>query len=127
MASLTQEEKEHITRSVMNLLDAWKIELSDQVVLLGFPEDTKPRALKQYSQGECFPDSEKILEHVKILLAIDDALHTQFPHHKGMVQMWMKTKCAYFKRRTPLEIILEKGTPGLYEVHRHLDCTQAWV
>ena len=127
MASLTPEEKEQITRSVMNLLTTWKIELTDQVKLLGFPEDTKPRSLKQYTQGECFPDDKKILEHVKIIIAIDEALHIQFPHHNGMVDMWMKTKCAYFKRRRPLDIILEKGTPGLYEVHRHLDCTQAWV
>jgi len=124
--SLTVEEKTIITRSVMNLLDGWEITLADQVVMLGFPADTKPRALKTYQQGSPLPDDPKILEHVKILLAIHDALSTQFPHHKGMINMWIKTRSSYFKKRTPLEIVLEKGIDGLHELHRHLDCTQNW-
>jgi len=124
--ALTVEEKIAITRAAMNLLDSWGITPTDQVTLLGFPEDTKPRALKQYAQDTPLPDDPKILEHVKILLAINDALGTQFPHHKGMINMWMKTKSSYFKKRTPLDIALEKGIDGLHEIHRHLDCTQNW-
>lgn len=125
--AISHEDKSVITRAVMTLLENWGTELSQQVILLGFPAETKPRELKQYQQGGNLPDDLKILEHVRVLLAIDDALHTQFPHHKGMVNMWMKTKCRYFRKRMPLDIALERGLEGLYEIHRHLDCTQNWV
>ncbi|MBT5232126.1 MAG: hypothetical protein HOM11_17815 [Methylococcales bacterium] len=125
--AISDDEKGVITRLVMNLLDGWGAELSQQVILLGFPPETKPRELKQYHQGEALPDNAKILEHVRVLLAIDQALQMQYPHHKGMVNMWVKTKCRYFRKRMPLDIALERGLDGLYEIHRHLDCTQNWV
>jgi hypothetical protein len=127
MSSLSAEQKEQITRDVMNLLETWQVSLSDQVIVLGFPEGTKPRELKQYQQGTTFPDDKDILERVRILISIDEALHMQYPHHKGMVHRWMITRCGYFNKRKPIDIVLEKGLDGLHEVHRHLDCTQAWV
>jgi hypothetical protein len=50
MSALTQEDRNHLGRMVVNILDDWGIKASDQVVMLALPSGTPTRMLRRYHE-----------------------------------------------------------------------------
>jgi hypothetical protein len=103
---LTQEQKIEFTRRVINLLDDWGLDDSDQIRLLGLPEDTRSRQIRKYRNDTPFPDDEKLMERVEHLVGIADALRTSYPTNAAGGTMWMNRRNSRFNDRTPLAAML---------------------
>ena len=60
------------------------------------------------------------------LIGIADALRTSFPRNVEMCARWMRQPHKRFANKTPLNIMVTKGLPGLIQVRAQLDCSFAW-
>ena len=121
----TEDPRLRMTRYVMGLLDDWELNAQQQVDVLALPDGTRSRALRAFRDDTAFPDTDDVNKRVEHILAIDDALHTTYPHSDKMGQLWMRRGHRRFKQRTPVNTIIEDGLQGLVSVRMHLDCS--WV
>ncbi len=126
MVALSLEERQRMTRFIMNLLDQWKVKPADRVVLLALPEETKPRALRCYYDDTPLPDEPEVMKRVEHLLGIDEALRTTYPTNADMGLYWLNRKNHRFKHRTPLTAMVDDGVNGLIAVRSYLDCVYFW-
>ncbi|WP_297528479.1 antitoxin Xre/MbcA/ParS toxin-binding domain-containing protein [Thiohalobacter sp.] len=127
LENLTDEERKALTRAVINILDRWGMDNSDQVRILALPEGTPARRINRYrDMGEALPDNPATMERIEQLLGIADALRTMFPHNPQMGLHWLRKRNKHLRRRTPAECMVEDGMSGLIRVRTHLDCTYAW-
>ena len=76
MSALTAEDRNHLGRMVVNLLDDWGIKASDQVVMLALPDGTPTRMLRRYHEDTPLPDDPNVMQRVEHLIGIGDALRT---------------------------------------------------
>lgn len=123
---LTETDRAELAAAVMALFDRWKVNAKDCISLLGLSDNTKPRALTRYRSGTPFPDDKDLLHRVESFLTIDEALNTTFPHNQSMGALWLVTPNRRFADRSPLNLMLEQGMEGIYQVRGHLDCTFQW-
>jgi hypothetical protein len=126
MSTFTSEERIHLGRMVVNMLDEWGIKASDQVNMLALPEGTPSRMLRRYHEDTPLPDDPAVMQRVEHLLGIADALRTTFPRNSNIGLMWLKQPCRRLRRRRPMDIMIEDGLNGLITVRTHLDCSFAW-
>lgn len=126
MSALTAEDRNHLGRMVVNLLDDWGIKASDQVAMLALPRGTPTRMLRRYHEDTPLPDDPLVMQRVEHLIGIGDALRTTFPRNAGIGLHWLKQPCKRLRRRRPLDIMVEDGLKGLITVRTHLDCSFAW-
>ena len=126
MSALTSEERIHLGRLVVNMLDEWGIKASDQVDILSLPKGTPTRMLRRYHEDTPLPDDPAVMQRVEHLLGIADALRTTFPRNSKIGLMWLKQPCKRLRRRRPMDILIEDGLSGLITVRTHLDCSFAW-
>ena len=121
----TEDPRMRMTRYIMGLLESWELNAAQQVDILALPEGTRRRVLRSYRDDTPLPDTGDVNQRVEHLLAIDDALHTTYPHSNKMGQLWMHRGHRRFKQRTPVNTIIEDGLQGLVSVRMHLDCS--WI
>lgn len=126
MQQLTNEEMMFLTRSTMELLDAWGLGAREMIQILGMPETVKARSFGKYRENTPFPDDPEVIKRIHYLLRISDALRTTYPTNGHMRSRWMKQANRRFSQRTPIAVILEGGESGLVAVLAQLDCTYAW-
>ena len=126
MSTFTSDERIHLGRMVVNMLDEWGIKGSDQVNMLALPEGTPTRMLRRYHEDTPLPDDPAVMQRVEHLLGIADALRTTFPRNSNIGLMWLKQPCRRLRRRRPMDIMIEDGLNGLITVRTHLDCSFAW-
>jgi len=126
MAAYSDQERIKISIVVMDILDKWRVEDKDRIVLLGLPEETRSRSLKKFRDGTPFPDEPPIWERLQHVAGIDDALQTSYPRNPFIASIWMHRKNPRFGNRTPLVCMLEDGLIGINAVHMHLDCSYDW-
>ena len=126
MSVLTQEDRTQLGRMVVNLLDDWGIRASDQISILGLPEDTRTRVLRRFQDDTPLPDDPVVMKHVEHLLGIAEALRTTFPRNASIGLIWLKQPCKRLRNRRPMDILVEDGLSGLITVRTHLDCSFAW-
>jgi hypothetical protein len=120
------QDRIHLAQAVMRVLSDWGLEPDEQARLLGFPPETKARALTRFRNGEAFPDDKELLLRSQHLLAIEHSLATAFPHNPMMGNYWVTTVNPQFGGMRPLDVMLEHGVDGLTEVARHLDGSSDW-
>ena len=125
-SNATQEDRLSLTRSVIGLLESWGIGLSEQIAILALPSGTSVRNMRHYQMDTAFPDNEDVLERIEHLIGIADALRTTFPRNPQMGPLWMHRRNKHFRRRTPVDIMVEDGLNGVIAVRTHLDCSFAW-
>jgi uncharacterized protein (DUF2384 family) len=111
---------------IFDILRGLGISEADQINLLGFPKDTKPRILKRYQHDTPLPDDEETIERMTHILAIAEALRTTYPCNYGMAKKWLQAPHRRFNKRTPIKIMLDEGLGGLIAVRADLDCAYAW-
>lgn len=126
MSVLTQEDRTQLGRMVVNLLDDWGIRATDQISILGLPEDTRTRVLRRFQDDTPLPDDPVVMKHVEHLLGIAEALRTTFPRNASIGLIWLKQPCKRLRSRRPMDILVEDGLSGLITVRTHLDCSFAW-
>jgi len=128
MVDMDEEAKVTFTRNIIAILDEWKVQDGDQLVLLGLPDDTRSRQIRSYRQGSSvLPENDlRVNEYIDHLLGIDDALRTSNPCNSAAGGMWMNRVNNRFKDRTPLNAMLEDGIIGIVAVRIHLDCAYDW-
>ena len=118
------EERVLLARRVMSLFQEWDIGKKEQMRLLGV--DGKERMLTQFMHGTPIPDEQSVLQRVRHLIGIGDALFHNFPRSRAGGAIWLRHTNKYLSKRPPLTIMLEDGIPGLKQVWVNLDCTQGW-
>jgi hypothetical protein len=123
---LDEARRAELARLVMGVLDAWGLDREQQIRLLGFPEDTKARALNRFRSGTAFPDEAEILERASCLLVIDRAAHSMYPHSPVAANYWVSTANPYFHDQSPLDVMLASGLAGMRWVLEHLEGSSPW-
>ena len=126
MQNLTLEQQVEFTRRVINLLDEWGLDDSQQIQLLGLPESTRSRQVRKFRHDTPFPDDENLMERVEHLVGIADALRTSYPTNAFGGVMWMNRRNSRFGDRTPLKAMLEDGLQTIVAIRIHLDCAYDW-
>ncbi len=118
------EERLLLTQRVMSLFEEWGLGKREQLMLLGLAG--KERMLTQFRYGTPVPDEQPVLQRVRHLIGIGDALFHNFPRSRAGGAVWLRHTNKYLSKRPPLTIMLEDGIPGLKQVWVNLDCTQGW-
>lgn len=126
MRHLSPEQNLEFTRSVIEMLDDWGLQDSEQIALLGLPDDTRSRQIRKFRSDTPLPDEEIVNERVEHLVGIADALRTSYPTNAMGGSMWMNRRNSRFQDRTPLQAMLEDGIQGIVAVRIHLDCAYDW-
>lgn len=127
MKEFSTEERVTITRLILDVLEGWRIAPADQIILLGLPVETKPRAMKRYRDGTtALPDEAEVWLRAQQLAGIAEALRTSCPRNPQYGSIWMHRANHRFGDRTPLASMLEEGLDGMIAVHVHLDCSYDW-
>jgi hypothetical protein len=111
-----------ITYDVLQILAAWRVNSTQQAVLLGLA----PNSLYQYKTDASLQQNQNILDRAKILLAIDQSICLVFPHAPELARLWITTPSHLFSGRTPLEIMLSEGLSGITHIQSVLDGTEVW-
>jgi hypothetical protein len=121
MTELEQDERNDLIQTLLWVMQQWGLESEERVRLLGLPGNTPARALQQYSQGKALPDETLFLQHAELILAIYRAVGSFFPGNSTMANYWVTTPSTPFGGRTPLEIMLVEGLPGMQYCLDHLN------
>jgi len=126
LRELSNEDRVALSRLIVELLDRWRVEGSDQVAMLGLPADTAPRVLRRYHENTPLPNSPDVNERIDHLLGIADALRTSNPCSATADVIWLHSVNHRFDNRTPIEAMIRDGLGGLLAVRTHLDCAYDW-
>lgn len=126
MRNLTEQQKLELTQGIIRMLDQFGLDAEQQIRVLGFPEGTKTRVLRQYRQNIPFPDDPEVQERVSILLHINDALRTTYPTNPQMALFWVRKKHRRLGNATPVEVMSRGGRNDLIDVLSQLDCVVEW-
>lgn len=125
MSDMTLEERQELTRGILNMLEGWEVAAKDQLLLLGL-EGVPVRELRRMRDERPLPDEPNIMLRIEHLISIADALRTTFPFSRHMGRLWMHKTNRKFRQRTPLETMVQDGMAGLISVRSHLDCAFSW-
>jgi hypothetical protein len=122
------EEQNHkdLGLTLLRVLSDWGVEPEHQVILLGLPEGTKPRALQRYRSGEPLPSADDFTQRAHYILAIQNAVDSMYPHNAAAANYWVTTPTYFFGNRSPLEVMLHHGLEGMQRVINHLNGIDDW-
>ncbi len=126
MRSYTEEEWLQISRSVILMLDAWSLDNSQKIALLGLPENTPKRSISRYKDNTPLPVTDIVRERVEHLLGIADALRTTYPTNIRMGTQWMNKPNRKLNQRTPVSLLKEGTLGSLISIRSQLDCVFMW-
>jgi hypothetical protein len=115
----TRESRTQLARMIVQLLDHWQLNATDQSALLGLSSQSRS-TLSRYRRGEPLADSADMLARAGHLLGIHKALRIIFPHDRDLAYRWVSAPNRRFGDRAPLEI-MKQGFEGLLAVRRYLD------
>jgi len=121
-----QEKKMQQTQSIIRMLDQFGLDAEQQIRVLGFPEGTRTRTLRQHRENKPFPDDEQIQQRVSLLAHISDALRTTYPTNPQMALFWIKQKNRHLDNYRPVEVLGRGSRNDLISVLSLLDCTVHW-
>lgn len=107
------------TRSFFNLAGKWDLSVNQQRGLLGWPAAS---TYHKYKAGQVGSLSFDTLTRISLLLGIYKALHILYPQAQ-LADQWIKLRNAnpLFGGRSPLDLMIDGGIDGLFQVRRLLD------
>lgn len=120
------QQKLEKTQGIIRMLDQFGLDAEQQIRVLGFPEGTRTRVLRQHRENTPFPDDDVIQERVSILAHISDALRTTYPANPQMALFWVRQKNRHLNNSRPVEILGRGSRNDLISVLSLLDCTVHW-
>ena len=106
-------------RTVLNILDAWKISENDRLALLGCDQETYNQWVNLRELGRPLPDT---LERLSYILGIWEALKVLFPD-PAAADTWVHrpNSGSLFSGQTPLALMTTGKIEDLSHVRRFLD------
>jgi hypothetical protein len=111
----------------MRILNDWQVPPELQVILLGLPENTKPRALNRFRAGEdIFAEDEQTLKRLSCIIGMSQALQSAFPHNPDMARYWATSPSRFLGDRTPLDIMVSHGLEGMQNLLDQLNGDHSW-
>ncbi|WP_052378745.1 DUF2384 domain-containing protein [Polycyclovorans algicola] len=87
--------------------------------MLGFSPDSD--AVVGFREGAAPPDDQNLLARVDHLFAIHESLRLMLPHNRELAYQWPTVRNRAFDNRSPVEIMIEQGLPGMVVVCGYLD------
>lgn len=123
---LSIEDRNSLTKAIMNILDTWGMQAAEQVAILDLPDKTPKRMLRRYREDTPFPDTPEVMDRLEHIIGIADALRTTYPHNPSMGAIWMRRRNDRFQNKSPLQLISEEGLNGILKIRTHLDCAFDW-
>ncbi|MGD8514690.1 MAG: DUF2384 domain-containing protein [Granulosicoccaceae bacterium] len=124
---MDQNERQSLARETMRILNDWQVPPELQVILLGLPENTKPRALNRYRAGEdIFAEDEQTLKRLSCIIGMSQALQSAFPHNPDMARYWATSPSRFLGDRTPLDIMVSHGLEGMQNLLDQLNGDHSW-
>lgn len=124
--ALSLEDRNSLTKAIMNILDTWGMQAAEQVAILDLPEKTPKRMLRRYRDDTPFPDTPEVMRRLEHIIGIADALRTTYPHNPQMGSIWMRRSNNRFQNKSPLQLIRDEGLDGILKIRTHLDCSFDW-
>jgi transcriptional regulator with XRE-family HTH domain len=115
----TRESRTQLARMIVQLLDHWQLNATDQSLLLGLSSQSRS-TLSRYRRGEPLADSADLLARAGHLLGIHKALRILFPHDRDLAYRWVSTPNRRFGT-SPLDVMKRHGYEGILAVRRYLD------
>lgn len=109
---------------VTRAFELWKLDTNTQLSLLGLPLNDMS-ALNNYRKGESRPDNPDLQERAGHLLAIHANLRLLFPQDRDLAYTWMTQHNRAIDDLRPVDVIRERGLPGLLAVRAYLDQARA--
>lgn len=110
-----------LARVVAALLGKWALPADAQLALLGLSPESR-KVLAQYRRGErALPNSRDTLDRAGYLLGIHKGLRLLFPEDETLRYGWVQRRNRLLGERTPLQVMIEDGLPGLARVARFVD------
>lgn len=122
----TLEKKIEMTRDIIRMLDQFGLDAEQQIRVLGFPDGTRTRTLRQHRENKPFPDDDEIQQRVSLLAHISDALRTTYPTNPQMALFWIRQKNRHLDNDRPVEVLGRGTRNDLISVLSLLDCTVHW-
>jgi len=106
-------------RTFFNIANAWKLSVTDQRALLGWPAASTYHKYKARDYGALSYDT---LTRLSLILGIYKSLHVLYPD-QPFADGWMRMPNTnpVFAGATPLSIAVNTGIDGLYRIRRLLD------
>ena len=106
-------------RSFFNLAQKWDLSVNQQRGLLGWPAAS---TYHKYKAGQIGSLSFDTLTRISLLLGIYKALHILYPQAE-LADQWIQLRNAnpLFGGKSPLNLMIDGGIDGLFQVRRLLD------
>ncbi|HTQ53825.1 MAG TPA: MbcA/ParS/Xre antitoxin family protein [Bryobacteraceae bacterium] len=106
-------------RTFLNVAAAWELSAEEQRALLGWPAES---TFFKYKAGEVSTLPYDMLIRISLVLGIYKSLHILYPEH-NLADRWVKlpNNNPLFGGRPALDLMVEGGMDGLYQVRRLLD------
>ena len=123
---MNQEQQISLTKTVMQVLANWKVSPEDQVFMLGLDDKVKPRKLNSFRNGMAIPESSSFVERAQLILAIQNAVDSLYPHNGHAANLWITTNNNFFCNKMPLTVMLEEGVEGMQRVYNRLNGYEDW-
>lgn len=119
-------DRHELTFLVIQILDGWGLTGDDQIRLLGLPEGTRSRVLQRHRKGQELPLDPGMMERIQLIVAIERALQSMFPHNPDLGRYWITSDNVRMGGETPLFVMLEQGLPGMRGILEHINGTGKW-
>jgi hypothetical protein len=106
-------------RTFFNIAAAWKLNVTEQRGLLGWPASS---TFHKYKAGEHGTLSFDTLTRLSLVIGIYSGLQVLYPE-PAFADAWVKTPNSHplFGGRPALELMIEGGIDGLHKVRRLID------
>ncbi|MBA1330208.1 hypothetical protein QQ73_03160 [Candidatus Endoriftia persephone str. Guaymas] len=123
---LSLDERVELTRVIFRILKRWQIPEALMGPLLGLGEGLQRRQLNRYRLGNPLPQEAEIQQRLLLLIQIDKALSSLFPHSALSANLWVTTPQQRCANITPLEEMVAGGMPAIRTVLLRLDNRLDW-
>jgi hypothetical protein len=106
-------------RTFFNIAAAWRLSVTEQRALLGWPP---PSTYHKYKAGQVGTLSYDTLMRISLIIGIYKALHILYPD-APLADGWVRlpNQNPLFGGRPALNLMIDAGLDGLYHVRRLLD------
>lgn len=124
--ALEIEKQIDLTKTLLTVFTDWGLGASDQIALLGLPQETKARALGRFRAGMEVPAGAQFLQRAHYILAISNAINSLFPHNITAANYWITTRSENFGNRSPLDVMLTHDLEGMEYILNLLNGENQW-
>lgn len=117
-APLDRPARIRLARMTCRLFQHWQIDVPTQARLRGLSR--QGNAIYRYRHGGPLPKRRDLLDRVGLLFGIHKALRLTYPQDRELAYRWPTARNKTLNDRSPVDVMLKHGLPGLAAVHGYL-------